>query len=349
MGKNSSPTSRLLDLAKTADVVAASASRKAELSLPDTFLQSETQLLERPFPPSLVDNLFVAGSLIMLVSQPGIGKTFTAIDLSLSIASGQSMWLGQLLRIQGPVIYGVGEGAGRFKLREMAWKQHHHIIRTLPFYWTDGPIDLLDDKMVTKAIAEFNAVSPKLIVFDTLSRSIAGADENDHASMSKAIANLDQMRRIIGATVLVLHHTNASGTRERGHSAFKGAIDSMVWLEKVGDNGFSLESIKQKDLDDFSPISVALRTVTLDGLVDPLSGLPVKSAVIELGNGDGDIEFTITNSLDTKGCMSRKKLAKELGKRPETVNQAVNTMIDEGGLVETGTGTKTKVCLPTAA
>src|SRR5688500_1017439 len=93
----------------------------------DKRVLSLAELLTRPIPPELVDDLLIAGSVATLVSAPGIGKSFFAIDLALSIATGKAMFLNKPLRIDkpAPVFYVIGEGAGRFNLRVKAWQQYH--------------------------------------------------------------------------------------------------------------------------------------------------------------------------------------------------------------------------------
>src|SRR5688572_33486429 len=68
----------------------------------DRLLLNEADMLTYPKPPVLVDDLLIAGTLAALVSEPGMGKSFVALDLALSIAAGQSRFLGFPLRVPGP-------------------------------------------------------------------------------------------------------------------------------------------------------------------------------------------------------------------------------------------------------
>lgn len=254
----------------------------------------EAALLNRPKPPLLVDDLLVSGSLAMLVSEPGLGKSFVAKDLALSVAAGQPSFLGLPLRVQGPVVYVLGEGAGRFGLRIRAWKQHYNIARPLPFHWTDGPLDLLNQDTVDRFTDEVAALRPALVVVDTLSRCLVGADENSQAAMTEAVQSLDSIRTSVpGLTVLLLHHTNASGSRERGSTVFKGAVDAQFKLrvpqkknkDDAADDAeepargelLDLIVVKQKDLDERAPLRLRKTLITLAGEVEangqPSTGL----------------------------------------------------------------------------
>ena len=82
-------------------------------------------------------------------------------------------------------------------------------------------------------------------------------DENSSRDNGIAIANLDRIVTAFDCLVLVLHHTNAAETRERGHTSPRGAADVMMLLTKADDE-LRLVNDKQKDDDEFSPLSIRL-------------------------------------------------------------------------------------------
>jgi hypothetical protein len=241
---------------------------------------SERDLLIRETPPALVDRLMIAGTLAALVSKPGMGKSFVALDLALSIAAGLPQVYGLPLRRSGPVVYVIGEGGGRFKLRVKAWKQHYGIDRSLPFRWTNGPINLLETAEVDRFIEAIREIRPSLVVVDTLSRCLVGADENSQQDMTKAVASLDRIRTSVdGLTVLVLHHLNAAGTRERGSTVLNGAVDTQLKLTHPAQKGdddkvqedsdhLLLSTTKQKDLDEGRSLKLAKAELSIEGESD---------------------------------------------------------------------------------
>src|SRR6185312_531093 len=91
-------------------------------------------LLKSAAAPFLVQDLIVENSSVALVAAPGSNKTFLALDLALSVATGQPTWLNRRLNRSGPVVYVLGEGGGRFTLRMRAWEQEHGIADGYPFY-----------------------------------------------------------------------------------------------------------------------------------------------------------------------------------------------------------------------
>jgi RecA-family ATPase len=100
-----------------------------------------------------------------------------------------------------------------------------------------------------------------LVVFDTLSRSMGNGDENgpDMAHFVDRVIHLASQRFM---SALIVHHTNASGSRERGHTAFRANLDAMFSCtpEKNGDGRIvriALKNNKQKDDAEAETIYVA--------------------------------------------------------------------------------------------
>lgn len=80
------------------------------------------------------------------------------------------------------------------------------------------------------------ASRPDVLVLDSLSRAIVGADENTSTTMSKAMAGLAHLREAFGARLLiVLHHTPQGVNRPRGHGALLAGVDCAVLLTRKGD------------------------------------------------------------------------------------------------------------------
>lgn len=248
--------------------------------------KSRDTLLTSTMAAFLVQNLIVQNSLVALVSPPGSNKTFLALDLALSIASGQSTWVGEPLNLSGPVVYVLGEGGGRFKLRVQAWDQQHGITDTYPFYALDEAVALTRSIDAAAFVREVAALKPVLIVFDTLSRCLAGADENSQKDMSAAVGVCDTLRKQLGCCVLLLHHTTKDGSTERGSSVLRCAVDTLLVL-KVPDASephFTMSCEKQKDAEPFAPIALMRESVTLASERDPHSGAPAMSCVVSVAS-----------------------------------------------------------------
>jgi RecA-family ATPase len=78
-----------------------------------------------------------------------------------------------------------------------------------------------------------------MIVLDTLSRVIAGGNENAPDDMGQLIGNCDRIRAEARAHVMLVHHTGKDEARgARGHSSLRAATDTEI--EVSGGNGVSL-------------------------------------------------------------------------------------------------------------
>jgi hypothetical protein len=138
------------------------------------------------------------------------------------------------------VIYVLGEGVSRFPLRMKAWCAEHDttpaaLIRKKSFVLVPRALNLLDAEAVQTFLADVVAPAVQkagkqvsMIVFDTWSRCVAGA-ENDEA-FNLAVGHIDEIRRVTNATVVALHHTPKDGrATARGSGVLEGAIDAQVW------------------------------------------------------------------------------------------------------------------------
>ena len=128
-------------------------------------------------------------------------------------------------------------------------------------------------------VREVATLKPALIVFDTLSRCLAGADENNQKDMSAAVGVCDRLRQQLGCTVLLLHHTTKEGQTERGSSVLKGAVDTLLRIPDTSDRRSMLTCDKQKDAEPFDSIGLFREDVTLGAERDVYTGEPAKSCV----------------------------------------------------------------------
>jgi hypothetical protein len=211
--------------------------------------QPWTDLLNVERPPALVKNVLGVGSLALLYGPSGSYKSFLALDLAAHIALGRP-WAGCLVR-QGRTLYLALEGSSSLRDRLSAFCKHHDVAPTdLQLFFLPAGADLSKpcpelDAMV-EGIKALDAFS--LIVLDTLSRAIAGGDENSPEAMGSVVAVMDRLRAETGAAVLAIHHTGKDVNRgARGHSLLRAAVDSEFEVSRV-ENVVTLNTTKQRDI-----------------------------------------------------------------------------------------------------
>lgn len=232
----------------------------------------------------LVQGVLGAGTAAIVYGESNSGKTFLATDLALSIAAGRA-WAGRRVERAG-VVYCALEGGHGFRNRVVAWLRHHKINPAgLAFAAVPAAINMLDPSADLEKLAKTISVASSrvgcavgLIIIDTLSRALAGGDENSPEDMGSLVRNMDWLREVSGAAVLFIHHSGKDLTRgARGHSLLRAAVDTEIEItDREGER--SAVVTKQRDLPKGGEIGFKLVPVTLG---HNRHGEEVSSCIIE--------------------------------------------------------------------
>ncbi len=144
---------------------------------------TRAKLADVTHPEWLIRDLVITDGLCCLYGLFGSYKSFIALDWGLCLATGTD-WCDRTVK-QCDVLYIAGEGVGGLKLRVAAWKQHHGITDPIPgFRIVPLAVNLMDkaeaERLILTVVEEQKAdgFDPKLVVVDTLHRSMPGGDEN---------------------------------------------------------------------------------------------------------------------------------------------------------------------------
>ena len=214
------------------------------------------ELLARPRPSYLVDQWIPTGSLCQVVGEPESLKSFFMCHVGLTIASGQKACFGYPVAKSGPVLYIAAEGGGAFQYRILGWCDEHGVDpTTVPFRVIPLPVNLRDMKLQQELLQIVHDQKPVLVIVDTLSRCLPGADENAARDMGEVVAFCTDLITRANATVAFVHHPTKSEPRGggRGSGAIFGAVDTELRSALNGDrepNGsqaIQITCAKQKD------------------------------------------------------------------------------------------------------
>jgi hypothetical protein len=197
-------------------------------------------------PVPLVDGWLFADSLARLNGRPGGGKTFVAVDLACSVATG-TQWHGQDVA-QGLVLLLIAEGVSGIRKRVRAWENAHGVkvadnLIVLPY-----AVQVTDDDRWTQFVEVAHERRPALVVLDTQSRISVDLNENG-PELGRFVGAVERLREACAACVLVVHHKSKSdGEGGRGHNVVEGAMTSEYDVWKKGDT-ITVKNTKQKDIE----------------------------------------------------------------------------------------------------
>ena len=230
--------------------------------------------------PYLIKGWYDFGSMVVTYGESNSGKTNVVLNQAFAIASGRP-WHNAKVR-QGLVVYVAAEGGRGLRKRIAAYHKRFGVA-DIPFVTVPCPVDLLRPNGDTKALIElvkgFEAECGQrcvMIVLDTLSRVLAGGNENAPDDMGALVLHCDKIRAATGATVHLIHHSGKNqAAGARGHSSLRAATDTEIEI-RPGE----IEGTKQRDMEKASSLSFRLEDVTL-GVDDDGDTIHSVVAVVE--------------------------------------------------------------------
>ena len=227
------------------------------------------------------------GQMSVIYGPSNVGKSFFALDMALCIAAGID-WQGNKVK-GGPVLYLATEGGSAFQSRCVALRKQYDITDA-PLAVRPSPVDLLRPEAdlaglieLCKSIEQDMGEPLAAIFVDTLSRAMAGGDENGPTDMTSFISNLDVLRDVTGAHMGTVHHNGKDAAKgARGHSSLRAATDTEIELVLEGSMRIATAT-KQRDLEPKEPFVFTLKVHELGSDED---GDPVTTCTIQEADPD---------------------------------------------------------------
>jgi len=211
-------------------------------------------LQEIPEPVPLITGMLYTDSIAWIAGKSGDGKSFITLDMAGCVGTG-TPWQDHSV-MQGLVLYVVAEGASGMKQRVRAWEESYGRpmtgVRWLPLApQTAHPAQWIG---LTDLAREMR---PALVVLDTQARITVGLEENAAKDMGEFVDQLEKLRQVTGACVLIVHHQGRVGGHMRGSTAMEGAATTTIQVVKDGPL-ITLANEKQKDAAPFDPFTLKL-------------------------------------------------------------------------------------------
>lgn len=235
---------------------------------PPSSFQSLNQFYDDNFNCNwLIDGVIENHTTGVLYGESGHYKSFIALDMALCVASGLP-WHGHKIGrySDGVVVYIAGEGHKGIKKRAIAWQEKHQVPAG-NFLLYDENLQILGNPFIDgdyvyerDSYAKFNDNLSEigrpidLIVFDTLSKTWGSThDENSTSHMAEYVNRIDRLRDNHGATALIIHHNNKSGSL-RGSIALSCNVDFCYLLKSDKKLKATLKCEKLKDAEPLPPL-----------------------------------------------------------------------------------------------
>jgi|11_taG_2_1085331.scaffolds.fasta_scaffold03715_6 hypothetical protein len=245
----------------------------------------------RNMPPVkwLVDGVITKHGFSALYGAPGVGKSFIALDIALSVAYGRA-WHDRTVD-GGKVLYIAGEGVGGLGKRVKAWETHYGLNDNVPLQVVPKAVQFRDEADIQELIDTIDHFGGgyRLIVIDTVARSMVGMEENSSSESGIFVAACDRIRTHADCALLAIHHSGKDASRGmRGSNALLGAVDTSLQVKAAGKENVLMHVEKQKDAEPVPDMQFAFEKVALisdDSAVIKLTEKKVKN--------DNDIKVTV--------------------------------------------------------
>lgn len=182
-------------------------------------------------PKWLIEGLWADQAVGILGGEPKCCKTFLALDMAVSVASGTAC----LRRFQSfrtaPVLLFPAEDAFsvvRQRLDGICAAAHTHLDH-LPLYVITAPRLLLDLPQDQEQLRQTVArIKPALLILDPFIR-LHQSDENASKEVAPLLGYLRQLQRELSVAVLLVHHVRKGSGTTRPGQALRGSSDLHGW------------------------------------------------------------------------------------------------------------------------
>jgi len=284
----------------------------------------------------LVERLWAERAVGIVGGEPKCCKSFLALDVAVSVASGRPCLRRYAVQQPGPVLLFAAEDA-------------LHVVRervegicaaagvdldALPLHVITAPTVRLalarDQRRLRRTVEQLR---PRLLVLDPFVR-LHRVDENAAAEVAPLLAYLRQIERELETAVLLVHHAKKGASHARAGQALRGSSelhawgDSNLYLRRRGEA--LLLAVEHRAAAPIDALAIELRADG-DALALGIVEAPAAEPPPETPNPHERIEATLAE-LDTP--VSRKALRAACRMRAATLGEALNDLVDQRRVLE---------------
>ena len=191
---------------------------------------------EAPHRRWLVDSLWARAGVGIVGGAPKCCKSWLALDIALSVASGTPCLDHFAVHDPGPVlVYLAEDGPAAVKQRLLGLCRHRDLdLSGVPLdVITSASLRLDLDRDRERLRRTLAATTPRLLLLDPFVR-LHRIDENSAAEVSTVLAFLRELQREHDVAILVVHHARKNGPAgSQGGQGLRGSGDFHAWTDSA--------------------------------------------------------------------------------------------------------------------
>ena len=287
----------------------------------------------------LIDSLWARAAVGILGGAPKCCKSWLALDIALSVASGTHCL--DSFRVDDPggvLLYMAEDAVGVVKARIHGLCGHRGLsIVHMPIDVITAPSIRIDrDRDQARLVETVRQRAPRLLVLDPFVR-LHRVDENDAGQVSAVLGYLRELQRDLDVAVLVVHHARKNGAGGQAGQNLRGSGDLHAW----GDSNLYLRrqqgalSLTVEHRSSAAPEPLALELVSHDN--GHGAHLQRVKPSEERPSGAAGLDQTILDTLAAAGePLGRTALRDKTRVRNERLGEALSRLAATGAVVRAG-------------
>lgn len=204
----------------------------------------------RAQPGWLIKNIWMRRSHGMVAGEPKTFKSTVALDMAISVASGEPLFGEFEVMESGPVLVIQNENSkwimkdrmekilNNKKIVGKVVKRTRRTLditfaKELPIYFLNNYGYTFSDPLHRKELEQaINEIKPVMVVLDPLYLMFDG-DINSAKDLNPILSWLLELKNVFNTSIVVVHHWNKGGTSSRGGQRMLGSTTLHGWVESA--------------------------------------------------------------------------------------------------------------------
>ena len=286
----------------------------------------------------LIDQLWGASSVGVIGGAPKCSKTWLALDMSLSVATGTACLNRYAVPESGPVlIYLAEDSLSIVRERVEGMARHRGLdLATVPIHAITTPVLRLDrDPHRSQLFETARQLRPRLLLLDPLVR-LHGIDENHAGEVAELLAYFRSLQRQLDLSVVLVHHTRknaaggtAAGLGLRGSSDIHAFGDSNLYLRRTSER--LVLSSEHRAAAASPPVYLAL-------VATPAETTHLEVVAELRDEHRRSLQQRVLDLLSQGGVLTRGKIRETLSVKNERLGDALDALEQAGRISRTPAG-----------